>query len=294
MQFFANQLSQAGCPRASQQCPHCQGCARPHKHGGYYRWRGMTGGRKEFVQRYICPLCRRTWSVLPAGMMPYSRMETARLEQLLDERLEVTGGGARPPPADESEKACIRRALKRLSERIPLLCGLLGQQSKRSGERLPSGSPKGERSESNARAWKQGHPRLLVGLARAWLDGRYPRPVGPRLQDFTFGVLPQFAAELAAGKPPRCPRLTLWATAPQTTRVGKGPVMGENPPRHAKTDTQTQRKSGASALRGHLSHQNPARRGHPAGPMPAGRFLAPMARRGRSLLCRPHHRTPAR
>ena len=60
--------------------------------------------------------------------MPYCRIEVGRLEELLDERLEVAGGGARPPPADESEKDCIRRALKRLSERIPLLCGLLGQQ----------------------------------------------------------------------------------------------------------------------------------------------------------------------
>jgi len=60
--------------------------------------------------------------------MPYCRVETGRMEELLDERLEVAGGGARPPPADESEKDCIRRVVKKLSERIPLLCGLLGQQ----------------------------------------------------------------------------------------------------------------------------------------------------------------------
>lgn len=60
--------------------------------------------------------------------MPYCRMETGRLEELLDEHFGLAGGGARPPPAGESEKDCIRRALEKLSERIPLLCGLLGQQ----------------------------------------------------------------------------------------------------------------------------------------------------------------------
>jgi len=55
--------------------------------------------------------------------------------------------------------------VKKLSKRIPFLCGLLGQQSKRSEERLPSGSPKGERSESNALACGRGHLRVLAGHA---------------------------------------------------------------------------------------------------------------------------------
>lgn len=58
--------------------------------------------------------------------MPYRSMEVKRFEELADKKL--TGGGARPPPASASEKGCIRRALKRLSERISLLCGLFGQQ----------------------------------------------------------------------------------------------------------------------------------------------------------------------
>jgi hypothetical protein len=61
-------------------------------------------------------------------MMPYCSIEVERFEELADSQLGSTGGDARPPPATEKEEGCIRRAMKKLSERIPLLCGLLGQQ----------------------------------------------------------------------------------------------------------------------------------------------------------------------
>jgi hypothetical protein len=61
-------------------------------------------------------------------MMPYRSIEVERFEELADSQLGSTGGDARPPPATEKEEGCIRRAMKKLSERIPLLCGLLGQQ----------------------------------------------------------------------------------------------------------------------------------------------------------------------
>jgi hypothetical protein len=98
------------------------------KHGSYIRYRGPEGARHVKVIRYICPRCRRTWSVIPAGMMPYRSLEVARFEELTDERLELAGGDARPPPATEKEEGCIRRACKVLSKRIPFLCGLFGQQ----------------------------------------------------------------------------------------------------------------------------------------------------------------------
>lgn len=60
--------------------------------------------------------------------MPYRSMEVERFEELADGRSGLTGGGARPPPVPEKEEGCIRRALKTLSERIPLLRGLFGQQ----------------------------------------------------------------------------------------------------------------------------------------------------------------------
>jgi len=60
--------------------------------------------------------------------MPYRSIEVGRFEQLTDHHLALADGGARPPPATEKEEGCIRRALKRLSERMVFLCGLLGQQ----------------------------------------------------------------------------------------------------------------------------------------------------------------------
>ena len=39
-----------------------------------------------------------------------------------------TDGDPRPPPATAVEKGCLRRALRRLSKRIPLLFNLFGQQ----------------------------------------------------------------------------------------------------------------------------------------------------------------------
>lgn len=62
------------------------------------------------------------------GMMPYRAMPVERMEQLVDEHLCMADGGARPPPASEVEKGCLRRAVKVLSKRTPFLSGLLGQQ----------------------------------------------------------------------------------------------------------------------------------------------------------------------
>jgi len=58
-------------------------CTALHKHGSFNRWREVEGERRESVQRYICPRCRRTWSEIPAGLMPYRSMEVDRMEQLV-------------------------------------------------------------------------------------------------------------------------------------------------------------------------------------------------------------------
>jgi len=80
------------------------------------------------VQRFLCPRCGYTWSVIPAGMLPYRSVGVARLEEHMDGESDVAGEGARPPPAPEIERGCLRRASERLSERTNFLCGLLGQQ----------------------------------------------------------------------------------------------------------------------------------------------------------------------
>ena len=128
MQVYQNSLGADERPCPGSDCAQCKGCAILHKHGSFTRWRGVDGTRSESVQRYICPRCRRTWSVIPPGMMPYRSIEVERFEELADSQLDSASGDARPPPATEKEEECIRRAMKKLSERIPLLCGLLGQQ----------------------------------------------------------------------------------------------------------------------------------------------------------------------
>lgn len=60
--------------------------------------------------------------------MPYRSLPVDRFEQLADAHFGLASGGARPPPATEKENGCIRRTLKKLSKRIPFLCGLFGQQ----------------------------------------------------------------------------------------------------------------------------------------------------------------------
>lgn len=128
MQVYEVSLEVGERPCPGRECPQCGGCARLQKHGFYFRWRGVDGAQPVKVERYLCPRCRHTWSVIPEGMIPYRSMEVGRLEELVDTHLGWTGGDARPPPATEKENGCIRRSIKNLSKRIPYLCGLFGQQ----------------------------------------------------------------------------------------------------------------------------------------------------------------------
>lgn len=128
MQVYEVSLGVGERPCPGRECPQCGGCVRLQKHGRSTRWLGVDGEEPVAVERDICPRCRRTWSVIPSGMMPYRSLSVDRFEQLVDDRLGLTGGGARPPPATEKENGRIRRAIQKLSKRIPLLRGLLGQQ----------------------------------------------------------------------------------------------------------------------------------------------------------------------
>ena len=109
-------------------CAQCSGQCRLQRHGSYERYGGPEGGQSVKVLRYICPRCGHTWSVIPEGMLPYRSVGVARLEQHLDGESDLAGEGARPPPAPEIERGCLRRASKRLSERTNFLYGLSGQQ----------------------------------------------------------------------------------------------------------------------------------------------------------------------
>lgn len=128
MQVFKCSLRGKDRPEAPRECERCGGECRLQRHGRYERYGEASGERRVIVERFLCPRCGRTWSVIPDGMLPYRSLGVARFEGYLDAENGVAGEGARPPPAPEIERGCIRRARKILSERTNFLCGLLGQQ----------------------------------------------------------------------------------------------------------------------------------------------------------------------
>lgn len=130
-------------------CP--RGCSgRLHRHGAYFRY-GRPSGQETFpVQRYWCPQCALTVSVLPAQRLPYRPLEGARLERFFNQQAEV-GSGPDPPPAP-LEAGCLRRAWARLQTRVSPLKEAFG---------LLIASA----TESAAALWKQ------MRLAKATLAG---------------------------------------------------------------------------------------------------------------------------
>ena len=63
-------------------CLHCHGRPRMHRHGACRR----TGsdGLPTMLQRYRCPRCLRTCSILKDGMLPYRRVSAEQLQSCLD------------------------------------------------------------------------------------------------------------------------------------------------------------------------------------------------------------------
>ena len=128
MQIHESSLKGADRPCAPKECAKCAGCQKLHRNGTYTRFRKVEGQWECLISRFRCPRCGRSWSVIPADMFPRRSMEVSRFQELLDKLFGLAGRGARPPPATEKEEGCIRRACKRVSERMAFLCGLLGQQ----------------------------------------------------------------------------------------------------------------------------------------------------------------------
>jgi len=109
-------------------CPHC-GWQKLHGHGGYRRYAPVDdphGGRIR-VPRFLCRRCGHTFSILPDSLLPYRPIRAERLEAFLDAEL---GGDTGPPPANEIERGCLRRAKRRLEERLAPLQAILGQMLK--------------------------------------------------------------------------------------------------------------------------------------------------------------------
>jgi hypothetical protein len=76
------------------------------------------------MQRFRCPHCRITLSVLLPDQLPYRSVAASRLEAFFNEQAEA-GTGPDPPP-DELEAGCLRRAWRRFQSRVQTLMDAFG------------------------------------------------------------------------------------------------------------------------------------------------------------------------
>ena len=104
------------CPKA---CP-----GRVHRHGSYDRFESPSGSNTFAVQRFLCPRCRISLTVLPEDRLPYRCIQATRLEAAFNEQAEA-GTGPDPPP-DELEAGCLRRAWRRFQTRVQKLKDAFG------------------------------------------------------------------------------------------------------------------------------------------------------------------------
>jgi hypothetical protein len=106
------------CPRG------CRGIV--HRHGNYKRNADPEGSAREVIQRYRCPRCGLTLSVLPPHRLPYRSIRVERLQEDFDKRAGIQTHGLDPPPR-VVEAGCLERAWSALTERVTILKEAFGQ-----------------------------------------------------------------------------------------------------------------------------------------------------------------------
>ena len=77
------------------------------------------------MQRYWCPGCGLTISVLPVDRLPYRPLEGLRVEAYFNAQAGI-GSGPDPPPG-VLEAGCLRRAWARFQTRVSRLKEAFGQ-----------------------------------------------------------------------------------------------------------------------------------------------------------------------
>ena len=107
--------SRPSCPRHPDQWV--------HRHGFYERFKDCDSQRRSRIERFVCPRCGKTLSVLPKNRLPYVAVNTAILESDFDAR----ASGTDPPGRSEKERGCLWRAFERFAGRVAPLSALLGQ-----------------------------------------------------------------------------------------------------------------------------------------------------------------------
>jgi len=109
------QIRQGDICGLAPRCRSCLGVRKMHRHGRSPR-KGLASG----LQRYRCPWCHATVSVLGEGMLPYRKITTAELEQCLDD----PGSVARTAPP--SRRRILRDAVRSFHSHLPQLRVRLG------------------------------------------------------------------------------------------------------------------------------------------------------------------------
>jgi hypothetical protein len=139
-----------------------------HRHGCYERYADPEGTLKERIQRYLCPPCGQTFSVLAPHRLPYRPVRAERLQASFDQRAEIQTQGLDPPPS-VVEAGCLQRAWSALTARVATLKEAFGQ--------LVSSSVSDEASFwSNLRQSFDSVPKMLCFLSehhRISLLGNY-------------------------------------------------------------------------------------------------------------------------
>ena len=77
------------------------------------------------MQRFLCPRCGHTVSVLPGTRLTYRPLEVERLQGFFDTQAEVSCG--LDPPPGLVEAGCLRRAWNRFLTRVQVLQDAFGQ-----------------------------------------------------------------------------------------------------------------------------------------------------------------------
>ena len=101
-----------------------------HKHGCYERYADPAGAKEEeqeeSIQRYLCPPCGLTFSVLPPHRLPYRPIRAERLQADFDQRAGIQTPGLDPPPR-AVEQGCLQRAWRAFTARVAPLKDAFGQ-----------------------------------------------------------------------------------------------------------------------------------------------------------------------
>lgn len=106
-------------------CP-CGCSGTVHRHGYYERYADPEETLKEKIQRYLCPPCGQTFSVLPPHRLPYRPLRAERLQAEFDKRAGIQTQGLDPPPR-AVEAGCLQRAWSVLTKRLGTLQDAFGQ-----------------------------------------------------------------------------------------------------------------------------------------------------------------------